>query len=97
MLLCQVSEEGKVRYAKAISEHSTNSWIWKTSKEEREKEVGVIPVEQPKSRNSRSFVMKLGFKWSTMSIVKLDKASLDDDVPDLPPKKKLRNLTSPDV
>ena len=77
ILLCQVNEEGKIRYSRAISEHSTNSWIWVASKEEREKEVGRIRIEQPKARNSRSFPFEVGFHWAHMKIVKVEDASTD--------------------
>jgi replicative DNA helicase len=72
VLLCQVNDEGKIRYSRAISEHSTNSWIWVTKKEEREKEVGRIKVEQPKARNSASFPFEIGFNWSNMRVVPID-------------------------
>lgn len=75
VLLCQVSDEGKIRYARAISEHSTNSWIWTVKKEEREKEVGRIVIDQPKSRNSGSFPFEVGFKWGHMEVVGVDNVS----------------------
>jgi hypothetical protein len=77
ILLCQVSDEGKIRYARAISEHSTNSWIWVAKKEERSKDVGRITVEQPKSRNSRSFSFDVGIEWAHMRVVDVDQS---DDV-----------------
>lgn len=77
MLLCQVSDEGKIRYARAISEHSTNSWIWQAPKEEREKAVGRIRVEQPKSRNSRSFPFEVGFSWANMRVVPVESVTAD--------------------
>lgn len=106
VLLCQVSEEGKIRYARAISEHSTNSWIWTTKKEEREKEVGLIEIEQPKSRNSRSFRIRRAVRWGAMRTesVSAEMAGESGDVPDLSEgasrgakKPKLKNFTSPDV
>lgn len=69
VLLCQVNDEGKIRYARAISEHSNNSLIWNTKKEEREKEIGRIRIEQPKSRNSASFPFEVGFHWAWMKVV----------------------------
>lgn len=77
VMLCQVNDDGKVRYARAISEHSTNSWIWVTSKDEREKDVGRIKVEQPKSRNSKSYPFEVGFHWAHMKVVDVDSASPD--------------------
>jgi replicative DNA helicase len=72
ILLCQVNEDGKIRYARAISEHSNNSFIWVTKKEEREKEVGVIKVEQPKARNSASYPFEIGFHWAWMKVVDVE-------------------------
>jgi replicative DNA helicase len=91
ILLCQVNEDGKVRYARAISEHANNSFIWVTKKEEREKEVGRITVEQPKARNSKSFPFDVGFKWANMKIVKVE--DVTSDVGDVAtPKKNLADL-----
>lgn len=82
ILLCQVSEEGKIRYARAISEHSTNSWIWNSKKEERQKEIGRITVEQPKARNSRSFPFDIGIHWAYMKVVDVEQAEGVGDVPE---------------
>lgn len=64
ILLCQVSEDGKIRYARSISEHSSNSWIWVASKEATES--GVMRIEQPKSRNSMSFPFTVRMNWAFM-------------------------------
>lgn len=77
VLLCQVDDEGKVRYSRAISEHSTASLIWTTKKEEREKPVGRVKVEQPKARNSKSFPFEMGIEWSYMRVVSAESASPD--------------------
>lgn len=77
VLLCQVNDEGKIRYARAISEHSTNSWIWVTPKDEREKEVGRLKIEQPKARNSKSYPFEIGMNWGHMKVVDVDSASAD--------------------
>lgn len=77
VLLCQVNEDGKVRYARAISEHANNSFIWVAKKEEREKEIGRIQIEQPKARNSKSFPFEVGFEWAYMRVVDADKVSAD--------------------
>ncbi len=82
ILLCQVSEEGKIRYARAISEHSTNSWIWNSKKEERQKDIGRITVEQPKARNSRSFPFDIGIQWAFMKVVDVEQAEGVGDVPE---------------
>jgi len=77
ILLCQVNEEGKIRYARAIAEHANNALLWVTKKEEREKPIGRILMEQPKARNSRSFPLEVGFKWASMKVVSVDQVSPD--------------------
>jgi len=77
VLLAQLSDEGKIRYARAMTEHSTNSWTWSASLEEREKEVGRIKIGQPKARNSKSFPFEQGFHWSRMKMVDVEQSSAD--------------------
>lgn len=90
VLLCQVDEAGKVRYSRAISEHSTSSLVWNTKKEEREKSVGRVRVEQPKARNSKSFPFEMGIEWAAMRIVSVDAVS--PDVGDV--SEPMKNLTT---
>lgn len=90
ILLCQVNDDGKVRYARAISEHSSNSWVWTTKKEEREKPIGRIKIEQPKARNSRSFPFEVGFDWAHMDVV--DVSEVSADVGDV--SEPMKNLTT---
>lgn len=90
VLLCQVTEDGKIRYARAISEHSTNSWIWNTSKEERDKPVGRIKIEQPKCRNSKAYSFEVGFAWAHMDVVPVSEVS--GDVGDV--AEPMKNLTT---
>lgn len=66
ILLCQVSDDGKIRYARAISEHSSNSWIWVATKES--KETGETLIEQPKSRNSLSFPFRVKIVYQYMRV-----------------------------
>ena len=66
ILLCQVNDEGKIRYARSISEHSNNSWIWVANKEA--KETGIMRVEQPKARNSLAFPFLIKMDWQYMRI-----------------------------
>lgn len=93
IMLCQVNDDGKIRYARAISEHSSSSWIWVTSKEEREKDVGRIRVEQPKSRNSRSFPFEIGFKWANMKVVSVDQVSSETGDVTKPMKNIVTDIT----
>lgn len=70
VLLCQVSEEGKIRYAQAIKEHSNSCWVFVSTKQTRENEI--INVEQLKARNGRMFDFTLSAKLDTMRIGDLD-------------------------
>jgi replicative DNA helicase len=77
ILLAQLSEDGKIRYSRAITEHSSVSWTWNTPLEEREKEVGRIRVDQPKARNGQSYPFEIGIKWANMKVVPVDQAGSD--------------------
>jgi len=66
ILLCQVDDAGKIRYARAISEHSANSWIWVATDET--KETGITRIEQAKSRNSKKFPFYVKIVYSTMRV-----------------------------
>jgi hypothetical protein len=66
ILLCQVADDGKIRYSRAISEHSSNSWIWVATKES--KETGETLVEQPKSRNSLAFPFRVKMVYEYMRV-----------------------------
>lgn len=70
VLLAQVSEEGKIRYAQAIKEHANNAWIFVATKQTREQEI--INVEQIKCRNGRLFEFTLSAKLDVMRIGDLD-------------------------
>jgi replicative DNA helicase len=100
ILLCQVDDNAKIRYARAISEHSSNSWIWIATKET--KESGLTRIEQPKSRNSLAFpfMIKLEYEFMRISDAPQDDALGSIDKKDDPagkPKKKLKNLAQSDV
>lgn len=89
VLLTQVNDDGSIRYARSISEHSNNSWIWVTPLEERSKQVGVVKVQQVKARNSRSFPFEIGLEWAHMRVVKV---SGEEESLATAPKKNLTDL-----
>lgn len=66
ILLCQVSDEGKIRYARSISEHSANSWLWVATDES--KETGITKIEQAKSRNSKKFPFYIKIVYNLMQV-----------------------------
>ena len=75
ILLCQVDDAGKIRYAGAIKEHSANSWIWVTTKET--KELGINIIEQIKSRNSKPFPFRVK---TNLDIMRIKDAPMDDSL-----------------
>jgi len=93
VLLCQVSEDGKIRYARSISEHSNSSWVWVTDKNERAKPIGRIRVEQPKSRNSRAFPFEIGIEWAFMRVVSVENQSEVGEVAEPTNTKGSRGVT----
>lgn len=49
VMLCQVSDEGRIKYASAIAEHSNNSWVWVTPTDDSD--LLVLDIKQIKARN----------------------------------------------
>lgn len=86
ILLCQVSDEGKIRYARAISEHSANSWVWIATPET--KETGLTKIDQPKSRNSKSFPFWVRIVYHLMRV---EDAPQDDSLGADPDEKETVN------
>jgi replicative DNA helicase len=80
VLLCQVSEEGKIRYAQAIAEHSNNAWIWTMPGEESE--TSIMDIRQIKARNQHRFNFQLLSNNLTMRITDLDEGDTDMNNPD---------------
>jgi len=66
IIVCaQLSDEGAIRYSRAIKEHSSNMWSWAYSSSARE--THIIEVIQQKSRNQSGHSFKLVEDFSTMS------------------------------
>jgi len=66
ILVVQINDEGKIRYSRALTEHSSNSFTWIATREA--KESGIIRVEQPKSRNSQAFPFLIKIDYEKMRI-----------------------------
>jgi replicative DNA helicase len=66
VLLCQVSEEGKIRYAQAIKEHSNYCWTFVSTKETRE--AGIMCISQIKARNGELFDFNLKTNMAHMRV-----------------------------
>ena len=89
IMVCQVSDEGKIRYSGAIKEHSSTSFIWTPNEEE--KKSGLIRVEQIKSRNSEPFPFTLKIIWNKMQVESVE--DTDVVVPDITDQ-PIENLAS---
>jgi KaiC/GvpD/RAD55 family RecA-like ATPase len=70
-LLCQVSEEGRIRYAQAIAEHANNAFIWTMPGEESE--TSILDINQIKARNQKRFRFQLLSNNSSMHITDIDR------------------------
>lgn len=76
VMLCQLTDEGKIKYSRAITEHSSLSWTWTATPES--KETGVTKIEQPKSRNSMAFPFYVKIDYAKMQIHSMDLNESDD-------------------
>jgi len=66
ILLAQLDDEtNKLKYSKAIQANANMVWTWEYG--DREKESGIIEVEQRKSRNSRTYPFYLETDFSILS------------------------------
>lgn len=77
VLLCQVSEEGKIRYAQSIAEHSNNCWVWTMNGDEAD--TSIMEVKQLKARNQQRFNFQLLSHNSCMLITDADDVSMESD------------------
>lgn len=67
-LLAQLDETTEnVRYSRALSEHSSNCWLWPED-HFKIKETGYITVKQKKARNQDPFTFRLAVDLSTSSV-----------------------------
>lgn len=79
-LAAQVNEEGKLRYSKAVGEHSSTAFSFVATKESREK--GYLNVEMFKARNQTMMNFTLGVNYSSMQIHDLTPEELEARLPD---------------
>lgn len=66
VMLCQVSEEGKIRYAQSIKEHSNICWTFVANKDTRE--AGVMNISQLKARNGELYDFTLKTDMARMTV-----------------------------
>jgi len=76
VLLAQLSEDGKIRYSRAIAEHSDYAWVFVSNKETRENEI--LNIEQLKGRNVELFPFSLRATMNTMRIGDLSEEEVEE-------------------
>jgi hypothetical protein len=76
VMLCQVNEEGEIRYAKSIREHSNYMWSFYANKETREAEI--LNIVQQKARNGELFDFSLATKMAFMQVRGMSKEEKDN-------------------
>lgn len=92
ILCCQLTDDGKIKYSRAISEHSAYCWIWQATEET--KETGITKVNQLKSRNSRGFPFLIRIVYARMQIHDVDVDDGSDSSSLAPTSKALPNLAA---
>lgn len=75
ILIVQIDESGKIRYSRAMNEHSSYSWIWVASAEA--KQTGIMTIEQPKSRFSMSYPFKVKILYQFMRVEDVDESEFN--------------------
>lgn len=75
ILIVQIDESGKIRYSRAMNEHSSYSWIWVASAEA--KQTGIMTIEQPKSRFSMSYPFRIKIVYEFMRIEDVDESEFN--------------------
>lgn len=75
ILLCQINDDGTVRYSRAINEHSSLSWVFLATEETKQQ--GILPIDQPKARNQEQFPFTVGIDYSQSRVYDLDGGGRD--------------------
>lgn len=91
VLLCQVNDEGKIRYARSISEHSNVSFTFVATQETKDQ--GIIKINVPKCRQGRAFPFTLKVDYSHMIVKDMPQDAVDAELGNVPEPAK-KNLAS---
>lgn len=70
IMLAQLSEDGKIKYARSIAENADVAWLWVYTDESRE--TGIIDVRTTKSRNLTPINFQLLTDYSIMKVTDLE-------------------------
>lgn len=75
VLLAQLSDDGMIRYSKAVIEHANNAWFFVATNETRNE--GIIKIDQKKARNQDPFSFELGIDYASMRVYDQDDTPTD--------------------
>lgn len=75
IMLAQLGDDDKIRYSKAVAEHSNNSWTFGATKESRENKI--MEISQIKARNQYLFDFTLGYTDDTYRVFDIDQNFTD--------------------
>lgn len=64
VLLCQVNEEGRIKYSQTIKEHAAVMWSFVASKESKEQGYLKYIVDKSRNQDGRPFSMKIDYALS---------------------------------
>lgn len=73
VLLCQVNEDGKIRYSQAIKEHAATAWVFGSSG----KDAGILNISQLKARNQDASPFTLKVDYASQSVREFTSEELD--------------------
>jgi replicative DNA helicase len=73
ILLAQVDAEGKIRYSQGIKEHASVAWSFAPNREE--KELGLLKIEQIKSRNQIAYPFTVRMDYAHSRVESVDENS----------------------
>jgi replicative DNA helicase len=68
VLLCQLNDDSKVKYSRAILEHSDNVWAWQYSEEIARETGHIITIDQQKARSQQRFSFRVSERFNYMML-----------------------------
>jgi hypothetical protein len=76
IVLAQLSDEGAIRYSKAIKDHANNMFAWTYT--DQNKKSGIIDIIQQKARNQEAFDFQLQVDFSTMRMFDVEQTDFPE-------------------
>lgn len=68
IVLAQLGADEELRYSKRMKDHADIAWFWKANREDRDKEITTVTINQHKARNMNPASFKLDIHWKYMKI-----------------------------